>query len=159
MISTQTFFRSSFYWEDRWTAIFMLNSTERNCWYWMLSVQHYLLSCPIWMKSEQGEAWLVSAWWCGCCATFCVIWPAHTQLTGVCFPEQGRNKSVEMDCLITFLGEMKLIAAKTWRKSNQGGMMYQGKLWQERKYMWRNKMKVTFWMLKQSEKMILSINF
>lgn len=101
-VDDPTFFRSPFYWEDKWTAIFMLNSTERNYWYWISSVQCSLLNCLIWMKSGQGEAWLVSAWWCGGCATFCVIWPAHTHLTGVCSPEQGRNKAMKMDCLVAF---------------------------------------------------------
>lgn len=30
---------------------------------------------------------------------------------------------------------MKLIAAKMWKESNQNGMMYQGKMQQESKYM------------------------
>lgn len=75
-----------------------------------------------------------------------------TLISGVCFPEQGRNKPMEMDCLIALIGEMKLIGAKT------GWNDVSGELWQESKYMWRNKMELTLWRLKQNEKTIVSLS-
>jgi len=97
MRSSLNFFRNAFYQEEMWTAIVMLNSVQRNTWYWRSNTLCWTVPSG-WKvvkgkpgRWAPGQAELVAG---------CVRSPGYAHLSGVCFPEWAGNKTMKKTKLL-----------------------------------------------------------